>query len=728
MGRSHGLFQNRYLTGPEGFERFANTSLKKARKVVDKVLAAKTKEDYRGVVRQLDRLSDLLCRVIDLSDFVRATHPDVRIQAAATSSHSMMYEYMNVLNATTGLSEQLNIAMGDESATWGEEEKMVGKILQRDFSKSAIHLPQDKKNRFVSLSQEINNVGSGFAESMSPAKPYLVLVKNKLQGADPTLLKNFVPDARWVYGKWTSGGRNVYLPTVGMPSLMALRSVDDAEIRKEIFIASRTASQSTIDTLEAMLKKRAELANLVGYESYLHMALEDKMLSHPSAVQNFLSQVSQVNKPPMTAQLKLLMAVKARHLESHSLNHHPDSSIKPWDKEYYMAREHRSNHSKTRRPDFLASYFSLGTVMQGLSRLFSRLYGVRLVPHNSMPGETWNADVRRLDVVSESEGLVAVLYCDLFAREGKSPNPAHFTLRCSRFISNEEIDEARQAPDPIFNTPQEASNDGMAYSDKAEKGGIMQLPTIALICDFAVASDLRKPTLLSFGEVTTLFHEMGHAIHSILGRTQFQNVSGTRVATDFAELPSILMEHFAADKDVLSLFARHYETDEPLPYGMITDQLAFEKKFDAFDVDNQITLSFLDQSVHSPAAVQAAFNSTKLYHDMQEQHSQLPADPPGTCWQGFFGHLFGYGGTYYSYLFDRVLARRIWGSVFNSGEERGAITREHGEKFRSEILKWGGGRDPWDCLSGATGDPRLSKDSDPVERANIVGHGGLRKS
>jgi intermediate peptidase len=716
-GRSHGLFQNKYLTGPEGFERFAHTSLRKAKKIVDRVLTAQTKEEYRGVVRQLDRLSDLLCRVIDLADFVRATHPDARIQAAATSCHSMMYEYMNVLNATTGLSDQLNIAMSDESATWGEEEKMVGKILQRDFSKSAIHLPQQKKDRFVSLSQDINNVGSSFAESMAPAEPYLVFDSAQLQGMDPLLMRDFS----------THIGKRIFLPTVGMPSLMALRTVHDPKIRKEIFIASRTASKPTIDKLETMIKKRSELAILVGYESYLHMALEDKMLNHPSAVQNFLSQVSQNNEVPMITQLHQLRYTKCRYIDAQfSLS--PQTAIEPWDKEYYMAKEHQDSHSKTRRPDFLSSYFSLGTVMQGLSRLFSRLYGVRLVPHNSMPGETWNADVRRLNVVSESEGLVAVLYCDLFAREGKSPNPAHFTLRCSRFISDEEIHESRQAHDPIFNSPQEAANDGMAFSDKGPKGGIMQLPTIALICDFAVASNLRRPALLSFSEVTTLFHEMGHALHSILGRTQFQNVSGTRVATDFAELPSILMEHFAADKDVLSLFARHYETDEPLPYEMITEQLAFEKKFDAFDVDNQITLSFLDQSVHSVAASQASFNSTKLYHDVQRQHSQLPPDPPETCWQGFFGHLFGYGGTYYSYLFDRVLARRIWGSVFNSGHQRGAITQEHGERFQSEVLQWGGGRDPWDCLSRATGDPRLSKDSDPVERARSIAHGGLRKS
>ena len=712
-GRSRGLFQNSYLTGPEGFERFAQTSLRKAKRVVTKVLAAKTAEEYHGIVRQLDRLSDLLCRVIDLSDFVRATHPDPQIQNAATRAHSMMYEYMNVLNATTGLAEQLKIAMGDDTALWGKEEKMVANMLRRDFAKSAIDLPQDKKDRFVSLSQEINIVGSNFTESMAPDKQYLSFNKSQLNGADPLLIQQF--------SKWGQ----VNLPTVGMPSVMALRTVKDAEIRKEIFMASRTASRSTVSKLDTLLTKRAELAQLVGFPSYLDMALEDKMLNTPSAVHNFLTSLSQENHGPMTSQLGQLRAAKAL---LNPTGNDVDLNINPWDKEYHMAQKLQSIRSKQRRPDFLSSYFSLGTVMQGLSRLFSKVYGVCLVPHNSMPGETWNADVRRLDVISETEGRVAVIYCDLFAREGKSPNPAHFTLRCSRFISNEEIDESRSTPDSLFQSPEEASNDGMAYSTEGQEGGIMQLPTIALICDFAVSANLAKPTLLSFGEVTTLFHEMGHAIHSILGRTAFQNVSGTRVATDFAELPSILMEHFAADKDVLSLFARHYETDEPLPYEMITEQLAFEKLFDAFDVDNQITLSFLDQAVHNKHASNRSIQSTAIYHDVQRQHSQLPPDPPGTRWQGFFGHLFGYGGTYYSYLFDRVLARRVWQSVFKSGEKSGAVDRENGEKFRSEVLRWGGGRDPWDSIASAMGSDVVSQKSPIRERANAVGNWGLEDS
>ncbi|EHL02700.1 putative Mitochondrial intermediate peptidase [Glarea lozoyensis 74030] len=323
MRRSHGLFQNKYLTSPEGFERFAQSNLRKAKKIVDQVLQAKSKEEYGKVVKQLDRLSDLLCRVIDLSDFVRATHPDRLIEAAAVRAHSIMYEYMNVLNATTGLAEQLEVALSDDTKLWDEEEKMVADILRRDFAKSAIDLPQSKKDRFVALSQEINLVGSHFSESMSPAKQYLTFNKSQLQGADPMLIQQ--------YSNWGQ----VDLPTVGMPSLMALRTVKDPEIRKEIFMGSRTASRSTVRMLELLLKKRSELANLVGFESYLHMALEDKMLNHPSSVHNFLYQVSQENRSPMAAQLDQLRAAKAHAAGTANST---GSHIDPWDKEYYMTQ------------------------------------------------------------------------------------------------------------------------------------------------------------------------------------------------------------------------------------------------------------------------------------------------------------------------------------------------------------------------------------------------------
>ena len=705
-GRSNGLFQNRYLTDPRGFEEFANTSLGKAKHIVEKVLRASSVQEYKDVLRDLDRLSDLLCRVIDLSDFVRATHPDPRIQAAATRAYGMMFEYMNVLNTTTGLNKQLDIAMKtpEVAANMSEEEVVVAEILKRDFAKSAIDLPRAQRERFVSLSQEISEVGQAFVDRMTPEKEALVFPSNKLKGMDPMLAREF---AQW---------GQVTVPTIGGVSGAALRTVQDEATRKEIFAASRTSSRATVDRLEAMLRRRAELAKLSGFESYSHLSLGDKMAKSPESVNQFLQALSRDNNGPV--QLELTDLLKAKMSSAQALT----PVLEPWDKEYYMSQILSSYRSRLRNPDFLSSFFSLGTVMQGLSRLFTRLYGIQFVPHETMPGETWNSDVRRLDVVSETDGHVAVLYCDLFSRPGKSPNPAHFTLRCSRKISDEELQEAASSPNALFASPEESANDGMATSKSQD--ALMQLPTIALICDFATTPGSTKPSLLSFSEVSTLFHEMGHAIHSILGRTHLQNVSGTRCATDFAELPSVLMEHFAGDPSVLALFARHYETDRPLPYEMVAEKLALDKRFEGADTENQIILSMVDQAYHSSLPLDPSFNTTQIYHDLQKDHGELPSDPPGTSWQGFFGHLFGYGSTYYSYLFDRALAKRVWQVVFRSGQGRGSVDRENGERMKEGVLRWGGGKDPWKCLANVLDDGRVERGDEKAMA--IVGSWGVR--
>ncbi|KAI6250099.1 Mitochondrial intermediate peptidase [Erysiphe necator] len=699
---NHGLFQNRYLTKIEGFEEFARVSLEKAQRIVDRVLMASTEEQYSNIVKDLDRLSDLLCRVIDLSDFVRSTHPDPKVQDAASKAFAIMYEYMNVLNTTTGLARQLDIAIkfASKSKIWDDQETLVALILKKDFEKSAINLPEHERKRFVSLSQEISETGQDFVVKMAPEKENLCFPSNKLLGMDPTLVKRFM-----------SWGQ-VTLPTVGTIASTALKNVQDEETRMMIFLASRTSCPKTIEKLHKLLKLRVELAKLTNFKTYAHMTLEDKMAKSPEMVIAFLKSLSKKNKSLVVSELAQLLKVKKLVINKN------DVSLQPWDKDFYIYRIQSTIRTKFKRADFLSSFFSLGRVMQGLSRLFHRLFGIRLVPCETLPGEIWHPDVRRLNVISETEGHVAVLYCDLFSRSGKSSNPAHFTLRCSRLIRDTEIEEAIASRNPLFESPIIEVNDGMSSS--VTPSGLMQLPTIALICDFP-QNTTSQPSLLSFSELTTLFHEMGHAIHSILGRTIFQNVSGTRCATDFAELPSVLMEHFVMDPHVIELFAEHYETGAKLDYAMIKEKLLVNSQFEGYETEIQIILALLDQAYHSELPLDSNFDSSKVYLNIQKEYGVLPSDPEGTSWQGFFGHLFGYGSMYYSYLFDKVLAKKIWSTVFENG--KASISRSHGERYQREVLKWGGARDPWKCLSNVLEDERLEHGGEKA--MGIVGSWGI---
>lgn len=710
LKKSQGLFKNRYLTSPDGFLVFAQKNLEKATRIVQRVLSASTTQEYRGVVKDLDRLSDLLCRVLDLSDFVRMTHPDVRFQQAAAGAWSMVYQYMNQLNTMTGLNDQLGQALSRPEVTqsWSEEEMTVAELLKLDFMKSAVNLPKRARDRFVELSSRISDMGSAFVQEMEPETKEVTLPSHRFYGLYPGLAATLKVRSQ------------ISISTTGSEAAAALQSVYDEETRKEIYLAQRTASRGTIETLESMLKLRSELAKLAGFESHGHMALKDRMMAKtPGSVMKFLLALRDHNAPTTQQELIELTEKKRERLAM------PDVDLQAWDRDFYMEKIRAEMRSRVRHEDQLTAFFSVGTVMQGLSRLFDRLYGVRFVPRDALPGEVWHPDVKRLDVVSDSGEQLAVLYCDLFYRPQKSPNPAHFTVRCSREILDDELQEAAEdmhSATPIFESAEQAANDGMEVS--FSNGKLKQLPTIALVCDFPKSESSREPAFLSYYSVETLFHEMGHAIHSILARTSFQNVSGTRCATDFAELPSTLMEHFVADPTVLSLFARHWKTDRPLPYDLVEERIKVSKRFEGIDTEHQILLAMVDQAYHSPRAGDLSFDSTRTFHQIQRQFAHGPRDPPETCWQGFFGHLHSYGSTYYSYLFDRVLAERVWRVVFRAGENGAAINRENGERLKQNLLKWGGGRDPWRCLSDTLQDERLAPGDE--ESMALVGSWGIK--
>ena len=672
-----GLFQNHHLIEPRGFLRYAELTRTRAQKIVKEVLSASSTEDYIALPRRLDLLSDTLCRILDPADFVRSTHPQIPYRQAATEAYGYLFEYMNLLNTTPGLKQQLEKAVSDPeiSKAWEEAEKTVAQILLKDFGQSAIDLPQEKRQRFVELSNETKRLGHVFVENMAPRTSHLQFDVDQLKGMNPQIV-----------ARYSTKRRKVLLPTAGPAPYIALDSVENESVRRDIYVHGRQSLPAQIQTLETLMKTRAEIASLSEYKSYAHMNLTDKMAKSPEAVNSFLTALSADNAPHVMKEIEEMKALKVREGET--------CEIHPWDVMYYRNRINAMFQSSSRKPDFMAAYFSLGTVMQGLSRLFNRLYGIRFVPRETTPGEVWDEKVRRLDVFHETEGHVAVLYCDLFGRAGKTPNPTHFTLRCSRLISS---------TDPV-----EEENDGMAVSSPTGSKDRFQLPVIALVCDFPHPKNDTTPTLLGFQDVRTLFHEMGHAIHSILGRTPLQIVSGTRCPTDFAELPSVLMESFAVDPSVLALFARHWETDAPLPYELVENFLQTQRRGQGFQTETQILFSLLDQAYHSslPLTMEGGFDSTKIFFDVYDKYGSV-REPRDTSAQGFFGHLVEYGGTYYSYLFDRAIAGKLWREVFRAGKDGGGIDREAGERYKEEVLKWGGSRSGWACVSGVLKDDRL---------------------
>lgn len=393
-------------------------------------------------------------------------------------------------------------------------------------------------------------------------------------------------------------------------------------------------------------------------------------------------------------------------------------TINAWDRDFYMHLYSTTERASKGAAPFVP-YFSVGSVIQGLSRLFKHLYGVQFEPAVLQPGESWHDDVRKLDVVCEREGKIGTIYCDLFARPGKTTNAAHYTVRTSRRVDDDDAEHDiyyafpnQSIPADRFFPPTFQPSEEIRH-----RKGRYQLPVIALTCDFSDSRGFGNSVLLSMFEVETLFHEMGHAMHSMLGRTDYHNVAGTRCATDFVELPSILMEHFVWHPKVLPLFAK----DDALPPKEIDVYLEQRRRFNGIEVNSQILMALLDQQYHSEAVLDPHFSSVDVWHSLQDEVGLFPS-VPGTMWPVQFGHLFGYGAGYYSYLFDRTLARRIWEKCF----EKNPLDREQGLAFRDNLLKWGGARDPWKCVADVLGGEDGERIADGDENAmRTVGDWGI---
>lgn len=667
-----GLFGNKFLDSPRGLRDFSERSLMIAQKLTGEIIGSVDPADLHNAVRKFDILSDVICKVIDMAAFVRMAHPDSAFVAESQRSHELMYDFMNMLNTSVELYKVLDLVFKDENVVAGlsDEEKTVGQILLRDFERSGVNLDPAAREEFVKLSSQISVSGQNFLNNTGPSVDSVKLKQNEVYGLEPRLANQL---------KKLTGSYNI--PTYGPVSDFAMRTIQKEEARKKIWLAQRSCTDDQIERLREFLQARAKLAKMLGHESFAAYELQDKMAKTPANVENFLSGIANKTRPLAMKELSELLVLKRETSKKGETD-----VLQAWDRDYFSARYMQARQTKSRNSEFLSSYFSLGTVMQGLSRLFTKMYGVSFVPSETGIGEVWDSEVRKLDIVSDTDGKIGVMYCDLFQRPGKSPHPAHFTVQCSREVSPAE---------PDFELAETVV--------KMKDGNCYQLPIIVLVCDFAKNALNNQRCLLSFSEVETLFHEMGHALHSMLGRTKLHNVSGTRCATDFVELPSVLMESFAREPKVLRLFARHHETNQPLPMKALHAHLNLQSFLDHCETYHQFMLSKLDQVLHSGLANSSSFNTDDIYYNLESQLGLFPAER-SSRWYGQFGHLFGYGATYYCYLFDRAIAEKIWNQVFKADP----LSRDAGEKFKSEVLAWGGSRNPWECIAGVLDEPVLA--------------------
>lgn len=624
FGKNVGLFGVPELSCPAGFQAATRTALQNTELLLHRACSCSP-----GVqtVECFDQLSDGLCRVADLADFIKVAHPDPAYREAAEKTCVEIGTVVEKLNTNVELCKSLKNLLDDPKvvAELDPDTKRVAELFMFDFEISGIHLDDKLRKEAVGLHVKLLDLNNEFLIGSH--------VPNRIA-------KSAIPEHLHIHFA-TEGS---FIQIGGLHA----DSPDDLlrEIAYRIYLYPNA---DLMECLEELLKCRYKLAKLVGYDSYGHRALKGTMAKNPETVMSFLQLLTDKLSERTAKDFQMMRDMKKK------LNPR-NAELMPWDHPFLsgVLRAERYNIE----PSLYSPYLSLGACMEGLNNLFSELYGVSLMSEQPGAGEMWSEDVRKLAVVHETEGLLGYIYCDFFHRRDKPHQDCHFTIRGGRWC--QETDQ-------------------------------YQLPVVVLMLSLPHPTK-SAPTLLTPGMMENLFHEMGHAMHSMLGRTRYQHVTGTRCATDFAEVPSILMEYFATDYRVISQFARHYETGQPLPENMVARLCESKKVCGAADTQLQVFYAALDQIYHG---VPQNRSTTEILKETQERFYGLPYIP-NTAWQLRFSHLIGYGAKYYSYLMSRAVASMVWKQCF----VQDPLNRDMGERYRREMLAHGGAKEPMLMVEG----------------------------
>lgn len=624
-----GLFGIDKLQGPDGFHVLRDNALKQAENLVCEIASAplSQSDSKTNVVALFDELSNCLCKVADLAEFIRVGHPQPRFRATAEQASVAISTLVEKLNTDRRLYFALKKAKFKD-----ELDDYVAKLFMFDFEQSAIHLDDDNRKIVLELNESILKLGSIFSANANQGR--LVNI-NEI----PASVQHVFTSPQQ---QQSSTGT-----TTDRVLITGLHADSDNELVRETAYRSYLKKDDVQDDiLTNLLKCRYTLAQLCGFESYAHRAVKGSIAGKPEVVTDFLDILNDKVRKLATKDYEQMLNLKLSENPNIDRN---KVHLNAWDVPYYSANYKRSIYNENILQ--CLPYFSIGVCMDGLNMIFQHLYGVRMQVDNCLNGELWHNDVIKLSIIDqETNELLGYIYCDLFERQMKQHQDCHHTIR------------------------------GGCYT----RDGGQQLPIVVLVLSLPDSND-NNPSLLSPSMVDNLFHEMGHAMHSMMAVTKYQHISGTRCSTDLAEVPSILMEFFASDHRVVSKFARHHATGQEMPENLMKSWIKSKKVFTASETQLQVFYAALDQAYHNSMATNES--TTDILARIQRDYYSIPY-VENTAWQLRFSHLVGYGAKYYSYLVSRAVATAIWTKLFASNP----LSRQSGLKFKQEVLAHGGGK------------------------------------
>jgi peptidyl-dipeptidase Dcp len=600
---------------------------------------------FKNTIEALDYSGEQLDRVSSVFFNLNSAETSDEIQKIAQEVSPMLSEFSNDVALNTELFKRVSSVYNqDHSALTAEQQTLLDKKY-KGFSRNGANLPEDKKEILRAIDKELATLKLTFGENiLAETNAY------ELHLTNPDDVKGLPEGALEAAAQVAlQKDKKGWVFTLDYPSYIPfMKYADSRELRKKMALASGARGfQENEDNNEDNVLKIANLrfqrAQLLGYDTHAHFVLEERMSGSPEKVTSFLNDLLEKAKP---VALKEFAELEKFAKELDEIDH-----LEKWDSAYYS--EKLKNKLFNLDDEKLKPYFKLENVIKGVFTVAKKLFGLNFKQVNTI--DTYHEDVKTYEVTDNNNNSIAIFYADFHPRKGKR-NGAWMT----------------------------------SFKGQKIKNGINDRPHISNVCNFTKPTDT-KPSLLTFNEVTTLFHEFGHGLHGMLANTTYPSLSGTSVYWDFVELPSQILENWCFEKECLDLFATHYKTGETIPMEFVEKIKASANFQEGMATMRQISFGLLDMSWHANESLETIKN-VKAHEKLAFSDTSLFPDVAENCMSVAFSHIFqgGYSSGYYSYKWAEVLDA----DAFEAFKENGIFNPEIGKAFAEHILSKGGTEHP----------------------------------
>ena len=625
---------------------------------IKKITDNKQKPTFVNTILAYERSGKNLERVSNIYYALISADKTPAIEKAQGEIVPLMTDFENEIKFNQKFFQRVKYVYDHEYTKLTGEDKKLLEVVYKSFTHAGALLPKEKMARMQEINKELAKLQQEFGDMLPKAGNEATVWVNdvkELSGLSEAGIAQCKKDAE------SRGGKAPYCIVITNTTQQPiLASLDNRQLRERVYNASihrtdGTGAYNTFPIIVKIARLRAEKAQLMGKKNYASYSLENTMAKNTDNVYAFLRQLIAAYKPKAEAQTKSIEEY-ARKTEGN------DFHLQPYDRFYYSAKMKKDQYSFS--DDEVKPYFNLDSVLvNGIFYAAHRVYGLNFRERKDIP--TYNKDMKVFDVLDADGKQLALFYCDYFRRPTKRGG-----AWMSAFLKQS--------------------------LDRNQK------PLIYNVCNFAKAPE-GQPTLLTWDETQTMFHEFGHALHGMLSHCKYNTLSGTAVSRDFVEMPSQFNESFASIPEVFNHYARHYKTNEPMPDALREKMLGSLNFLSAYALGENLAATCLDMAWHClsssevPTAEQASAFEKKVLSEIGLLDSQIPPRYSTS----YFNHIWGggYAAGYYSYLWSEVLAVNI-ADYF---ETHGALTRKVGDDFRQKILSRGNTRDLMEIFSDFTG-------------------------